>query len=144
MKNKDGSNIEYRQLIDKYTKSIATLNNLPGSGVIQWLSEEIYIGKKSLKYNSVDFIIGKFLTKNENLINFQTRDNVNLYIIGTFTNDFIPVAKVANALATFYLEMKVMPNLITISKKQFLSDTTATINKIRNGILIYDRERNIH
>lgn len=133
MKNKESSNIEYRQLIYKYTKNLDVLNNIQGSDVIRWLSKEIYDGKQSLKYNSVDFIIGKFLTKNDDLINFQKRDNVNLYIIGTFTNDFIPVTKVAKALATFYLEMKVMPNLITISKKQFLSDATAATSKINQS-----------
>lgn len=144
MKNQNQEPEEYRRIVDKYTKPLHTLQQVQGADVIRWLSEEIYHGKRNLKYNSVDFIIGKFLTRNDKLIDFKRYDHINLYILGTFTNEFVPVQKVADALATFYLEMKVMPNLITVSKKQFLKDTNAIISKIRNGILIYDRERNLY
>lgn len=144
MTNKPDTTLQYRQIIDKYTKKVDVLANVHGAGILRWLSDEIYYGKRNLKYNSVDFIIGKFLNKQERVIDFSKRSGVTIYIIGTFTNEFIPITKVADALSTFYLEMQVMPFLITISKKQFLADTNSAINKIRNGILIYDRERDLH
>lgn len=139
------SSVKYRQAIKTYTRSVESLQqNDPNASMIYWLSKEIYIGKRSLKYNSVDFIIGKFLTKQERVINFTKRRSVILYVIGTFINEFHPITKVAEAFAEFYLEMKVMPEIITITKSQFLADLNSSVRKINNGVLIYDRERNIH
>ena len=137
-------NLEYRDIIFNSTKSVEYLSQFENAGPILWLSEQIQMGKKDLKYNSVDFIICKLLNKKEKLINYKKRDYFNIYVIGTFRSEFIPTMKVAKSFAEFYLEMKVMPNIIPITKKSFLNNLKFSINKIRNGIIIYDRERNIH
>jgi len=136
--------LEYRQIVLNSTREVEYLNQFNNAGPIIWLAEQIQGGKRNLKYNSVDFIIGKLLSKDDRLINYQKRDFINIYVIGTFRSEFIPTMKVADALAEFYLEMRIMPNIITISKKEFLDNLRFSINKIRNGIIIYDRERNLH
>jgi hypothetical protein len=136
--------LEYRQIVLNSTREVEYLNQFNNAGPILWLAEQIRGGKRNLKYNSVDFIIGKLLTKDDRLINYQKRDFINIYVIGTFRSEFIPTMKVADALAEFYLEMRIMPNIITISRKEFLDNLRFSINKIRNGIIIYDRERNLH
>lgn len=136
--------LEYRQIVLNFTREVEYLNQFNNAGPIIWLAEQIQGGKRNLKYNSVDFIIGKLLTKDDRLINYQKRDFINIYVIGTFRSEFIPTMKVAEALAEFYLEMRIMPNIITISKKEFLDNLRFSINKIRNGIIIYDRERNLY
>lgn len=140
---KKKSDKSYREAVIQTTKSIDYLNNFNAGQSIYWLSQEIYDGKKKLNYNSVDFIVAKLLDRRGELINYKGKEFINLYIIGTFKNDFIPTYKVAQALATFYMEMKVIPNLITITKKEFISDPQI-ITRLKNGILIYDRERNLH
>lgn len=143
-KTKTDRNNDYREIVLNSTKPITFVNQFNNGQPLVWLAEQIQEGKKSLKYNSVDFIIGKFLNRNENLIDYYKKDFINIYVIGTFKSEFIPTMKVANAFAEFYLEMRVMPNIIPITKKEFLQNLSFSLTKIRNGILIYDRERNLH
>jgi len=141
---KQNRDLEYRTIILNSTKPIEFLYQFQDLGSIRWLAEQISSGKKDLKYNSVDFIIARLLTKKESLINYQRKMLIDFYVIGPFRTEFIPTMKVAEAFAEFYLEMRIMPNIITISKKDFLLNIKYSINKINNGIRIYDRERNLH
>ena len=137
-------NMEYRNIIINATKPIEYLDQYSDIGAFRWLAEQIGTGKKGLKYNSVDFIIARLLTRNESLINYQRKSQIDFYVIGTFRTEFIPIMKVAEAFAEFYLEMLVMPNIITISKRDFLFNLKYSLRKINNGIRIYDRERDLH
>lgn len=143
-KSKTGRNNDYRQIVLNSTKPIEFVNQFNNGQPILWLADQIRHGKKKLKYNSVDFIIGKILSKNERLIDYYKKDFINIYVIGTFKSEFIPTMKVADAFAEFYLEMRVMPNIIPITKKEFIGNLNFSVTKIRNGILIYDREGNLH
>jgi len=142
--SKPNQNIEYRNIILKATKPIEYLNQYSDIAAIRWLTEQISSGKKDLKYNSVDFIIARLLTRNESLIKYQRKSQIDFYVIGPFRTEFIPIMKVAEAFAEFYLEMLVMPNIITISKRDFLLNIKYSLRKINNGIRIYDRERDLH
>lgn len=135
---------DYREMVLSSTKPIEFVNQFDNGQPILWLAEQIKEGKKRLKYNSVDFIIGKLLNKNEKLIDYYRKDVINIYVIGTFKSELIPTMKVAEVFAEFYLEMRVMPNIIPITKKNFLENINFSLTKIRNGVLIYDRERNLH
>jgi hypothetical protein len=135
---------KYRDLVTNSTKPIEVVNNFPNGQPIAWLSEQIYNGKRKLNYNSVDFIVLKILNRKENLLDYGSLDFMNVIVIGTFKSEFIPTVKVAEAFAEFYLEMKVLPNIILMTKKEFFSNISLSINRIRNGVLIYDRERNLH
>jgi hypothetical protein len=139
------SDLKYREAVKKHTKGVEALSQLTtDSSLIYWLSKEIYAGKNKLRYNSVDFIVGKFLTRNETLVDFNKISKITIYVIGTFNNEFHPISKVAQALADFYLEMEVMPNLIPITKADFLAELNSSVKKINNGVVIYDRERNLY
>ena len=135
---------DYRAIVLKSTKPITFVKQFKNGQPIVWLVGQIQYSKELIKYNSIDFIIGKFLSRNERLLNYHKKDFINIYVIGTFKNEFIPTLKVAKAFADFYVEMLVMPNIIPISKKEFLENLNFSLTKIRNGILIYDRERNLH
>ncbi len=143
-KSKTDRNNDYREIVLNSTKPITFVNQFNNGQPLLRLAEQIQEGKKILKYNSVDFIIGKLLNRNESLIDYYKKDFINIYVIGTFKSEFIPTMKVADAFAEFYLEMRVMPNIIPITKKEFLENLNFSLTKIRNGILIYDRERNLH
>lgn len=134
----------YRNLIFDSAKSLDYLDQFPIGNSFRWLANEINNGKRSLKYDSVDFIVAKILNRNEQPLNFQKINQISLYVIGTFRSEFVPTLKVAEVLAEFYLEMGVLPNIFTITKKEFLGNPKSSLNKIRNGVIIYDRERNIH
>lgn len=145
MATKSGElNDRYRNTIRGYTKPVKYMEQFDNGGTVKWLANQIRDGARPLKYNSIDFIIGKFLDKRERLINYSHKDFINIYVIGTFRNEFIPTMKVAKALAEFYLEMRVMPNINIISKKNSLADPALLKTRIINGILIYDREGNLH
>ena len=135
---------DYRSLIFDSAKSLDYLDQFPIGNAFRWLANEIKNGKRNLKYDSVDFIVAKVLNRKEQPLNFQKVNQINIYVIGTFRSEFVPTMKVAEAFAEFYLEMRVLPNISTITKKEFLGNPKSSLNKIRNGVLIYDRERNIH
>ena len=144
LKSKLDRDNNYREIVLNATKPVTFVNQFNNGQPILWLAHQIEDGKNKLKYNSVDFIIGKLLNRNERLIDYYKKDFINIYVIGTFRSEFISTTKVADAFAEFYLEMRVMPNIIPISKKEFLENLNFSLTKIRNGILIYDRERNLH
>lgn len=144
MKGKKIQEHDYRNLIIDSTKPIEYLDKFPNGQIFTWLANEIKNGKRSLKYNSVDFIVIKLLNRKEELINYQKLDYINLYVIGTFRSEFIPTLKVAEALAEFYLEMRILPNIYTMTKKEFIENSNKSISRIKNGVLIYDREGNLH
>jgi hypothetical protein len=133
----------YRNSIIGITKPIEYVDKYPSGQSIRFLSDEIINGKRKLSHNSVDFMVAKLLDKKGNALELTNRDYLNIYVVGKFRSDFVPIIKVAEALAGFYIEMKILPNLISLTKNEILSDKRV-LEKLRNGILIYDRERSIH
>ena len=105
----------------------------------KWLSDSIKEGKKPLKSNSVDFIIIKILNRNLAIYKFQKKPSFDVYVIGTFRTFFTPTYNVAEAFAEFYLEMGILPNIISVPKRQLMENSKEYANKLRNGILIYER-----
>lgn len=110
-----------------------------GIDSFKWLSNSIKDGKKPLKTNSVDFIVIKILNRNLAIYKFQKKPSFDVYVIGTFRTFFTPTYKVAEAFAEFYLEMGILPNIISVPKKQLMENSKKYANKLRNGILIYER-----
>ncbi len=104
-----------------------------------WLSEQIYAGKAQLKINTVDFIIAKILQRNDQIYNFQKKLSFDLFVIGYFRKAFNPTYRVAEALTDFYLEMRILPNIIAIPKNVLMKAPKLFVNKFRNGVLIYER-----
>jgi hypothetical protein len=105
----------------------------------RWLAESITEGKRRLKFNSVDFIIIKVLNRNLGVYRFDKKPSFDVYVIGTFRSFFNPTFKVSQAFAEFYLEMGVLPNIISVPKKELMENTKEYANKLRNGILLYER-----
>lgn len=117
--------------IDQYHKE--------GIEPFRWLGESITEGKRRLKFNSVDFIIIKVLNRNLGVYRFDKKPSFDVYVIGTFRSFFNPTFKVSQAFAEFYLEMGVLPNIISVPKKELMENTKEYANKLRNGILLYER-----
>ena len=105
----------------------------------KWLANSIQEGKRPLKNDTVDFIVLKILNKNLALYRFDKKPLFDVYVIGTFRTYFHPAYNVAQAFAEFYLEMGVLPNIISVPKKELMENTKEYANKLRNGILIYER-----
>ena len=104
-----------------------------------WLSNSIRNGKVNLKINTVDFIIIKILDRNHNVYKFKTKQSFDVYVIGSFRKFFNPTLKVAEAFADFYLEMGILPNIISIPKHIYIKNIKHFHSKLRNGVLIYER-----
>lgn len=105
----------------------------------QWLSNEIYSGKKALKNNSVEFIIAKILNQYKNVNNrIYQREYFDLYVIGSFRKTFKPTYNVAQSLAEYYLEVGIMPNVICIPKHVLIKNSVF-FNKLKNGVILYER-----
>jgi hypothetical protein len=107
-------------------------------GSFKWLSNEIYKGKSPLKTNTVHFIIAKILTKNLQGFDIRKRDSFNVFVIGEFRKSFTPVLKVAEAFATFYREIGVLPNIIPMPKS-VLSKNKELLSRLKNGVVLYER-----
>ena len=130
--------IEYRELVIGNTIPISQCNQNE-IGPFKWLSDSIIEGKAPLKINSVDFIIIKILNRNKQVYKFNRKFEFDVYVIGSFRKLFNPTFMVAQSFADFYLEMGILPNVISVPKHIFLKNTKEYSNKIRNGILIYER-----
>jgi hypothetical protein len=107
-------------------------------GIFKWLSSEIYEGKAALKANSIQFIVAKILTRKGQTLDLRKREYFNIYVIGDFRKSFTPVIRVAEAFANFYIEMGVMPNIIPLPKS-ILLENKDLLNKLNNGVLLYER-----
>lgn len=129
---------DYRQLIKDAVTPIQDLE-LQELDQFRWLSESIQYGKAPLKSNTVDFIIIKVLNKRGNVFNFHKKQSFDVYVIGSFRKYFTPTLRVAEAFAEFYLEMAILPNIISVPKHRFLRDLNRYQKKIENGILVYER-----
>lgn len=103
------------------------------------LAESIREGKAKLNINTVDFIVLKILNKNGNVYRFERKHTFDVYVFGTFRKHFNPTYKVAEAFAEFYLEMGILPNIIPVPKHILMKNPKEFVNKIRNGVLIYER-----
>lgn len=105
----------------------------------RWLSDSMIEGKRSLNINTVDFIVIKILDRKLGVYRFYKKPSFDVYVIGTFRTYFNPIFKVAQAFAEFYLEMGILPNIISVPKKELMDNTKEYANKLRNGILLYER-----
>ena len=130
--------VTYQQLIigntipiDKYMQE--------GIEPFKWLANSIQEGKRPLKINTVDFIVLKILNRNLAVYKFGKKPLFDVYVIGTFRTYFTPAFSVAQAFADFYLEMGILPNIISVPKKELMENKKEYANKLRNGILIYER-----
>ncbi len=129
---------EYKELILNNTVNIRDVMD-EGISVFRWLSDSIYQGKYPLKMNTVDFIIAKILNRQKQLYRFRRKYSFDVYVLGTFRKTFNPTYRVAEAFADFYLEMKILPNIISIPRHIFMKAPKVFINKIRNGVILYER-----
>lgn len=130
--------MEYREIINNYTTPINQVD-YENIGPFIWLSNSIREGKENLTSNTVDFIIIQILDKNNNPYKFKRKKSFDVYVIGTFREYFNPTLEVAEAFSDFYLEMGILPNIISVPKNYFLEREKYYSKKIKNGILIYDR-----
>ena len=130
---------KYRDLILGNVVSLDEISR-EGREPFLWLSKQIYEGKSILKVNTVDFVVAKILDSKGRIYKFsRKRRYFDVYVIGTFRKVFRPTYYVAEALADFYLEMNVLPNIIAIPKHMFMKDARRYTNRIRGGVLLYER-----
>lgn len=130
---------EYRDLV---LGNVIFLEDIPqvDLGPFVWLSDQIYDGKLALRVNTVDFIVAKILNTKGGIYKFnRKRRSFDVYVIGTFKKVFQPTYRVAEALTDFYLEMAILPNIIAVPKHIFMKDTIGFVNRIRGGVLLYER-----
>lgn len=129
---------QYNEIIKNNTISLDQVfdNRI---GTFRWLSEMIYEGKYPLKINTVDYIIAKILNKKKNIYDLKRKEFFDVFVIGSFRTTFTPTLKVAESFADFYLEMKVLPNIIAVPKSIFIKNSMIYTNKIRNGVVLYER-----
>lgn len=126
--------IEY---IKGSTRPIKQINDNFIDG-FKWLSNEIYEGKTPLKSNSVQFIIVKVLSRKGKTIDISQKDFFIVYVVGDFRKSFTPILRVAEAFASFYSEMGVLPKIIPLPK-YILKRDKEQLCKVKNGVLIYER-----
>jgi len=129
---------EYRDLILSNTIRIEEVQD-NFIKPFNWLAESIREGKAKLNINTVDFIVLKILNENGNVYRFERKYTFDVYVFGTFRKHFNPTYKVAEAFAEFYLEMGILPNIIPVPKPISMKNPKEFVNKIRNGVLIYER-----
>jgi hypothetical protein len=128
------------EIIDYIRNSTISLSDIDDSyiSIFKWLSAEIYEGKAPLKTNSVQFIIAKILTRQRQTVDIRTRSQFDVYVVGDFQRTFSPVLRVAEAFATFYSEIGVLPNIIPLPKHRLKKDK-GLLNKLKNGVILYER-----
>lgn len=133
-----GKKKDYRELILSNTIKIEEVqDNLIGP--FQCLAESIREGKAKLRINTVDFIVLKILNKKGRVYTFNKKYTFDVFVFGTFRKFFNPTYRVAEALASFYLEMGILPNIIAVPKHILMKNPKEFVNKFRNGVLIYER-----
>lgn len=125
----------------KYIRDVSVpLHAIEGRYVdtFRWLSDEIYQGKALIETNSVQFIIAKVLNRQHQIRDISRKDSFTVYVVGSFKKSFIPVQRVAEAFANFYIEMGVLPNIIPISQSTLVNHPEL-LPQIKYGILLYER-----
>lgn len=128
---------QYRQIVKSRTK---TASQLGGSlTFLSNLSEEIQKGKIDLKTNSVEFMVAKILNKRGDQIDLFRKGYFDLFVLGEFKKSFQPTIKVAEALASFYLEYQILPRLVPVPQAVALQSLERFSRTIENGVLIYER-----
>lgn len=129
-----------QELIDHIKNVTHPVDNIEGdfANSFQWLSNEIYMGKDPLNSNSVHFIIVNILNRQHKTRDIRRQDYFNVYVVGEFRKTFTPVFKVAEALAIFYSEIFVLPNIIPLPKHLLKKDKDL-LQKLKNGVVIYER-----
>jgi hypothetical protein len=128
------------EVIEYIKHSTRPLNQIEDNfiGSFKWLSEEIYAGKAPLKSNSVQFIIAKILSRNGQTMDIRKKDFFIVYVVGDFKKSFTPVLRVAEAFASFYSEMGILPNIVPLPK-HILKKDKELLHKVKNGVVIYER-----
>jgi hypothetical protein len=128
------------EVVDYIKKSSRSIEQIDDTLIDNFkrLSSDIYEGKAPLKINSVQFIIAKIFSKEGHLIDIRKKDFFLVYVIGDFKKTFRPVLKVAEAFASFYSEIGILPNIIPIPK-HILKKDKDFLHKLKNGVIIYER-----
>ena len=129
---------DYTGIIKNLTIPVEKFKDDNNIQPFKWLSDEIYEGKAPLKLNTVQFIVVKILNTKNQSYNLKNKQSFDVYVIGDFRKTFNPVLRVAEAFASFYLEMGILPNIISIPK-HILKDNKELLYKLKNGVLIYER-----
>lgn len=131
---------EFAHFVKKYTYNLDELkSNSNYLGNFKWLSESIQTGKSNLKINTVDFIVIKILNRKNDIVNLSRQNSFDVFVLGSFKKYFTTTYKVAQTFSDFYLKMGILPNIISVPRHIFLSNKNIYLNRIRNGVLIYER-----
>jgi hypothetical protein len=128
------------QLIDYIRNTTVPINDIDDNfiSIFKWLSNEIYEGKASLKTNSIQFIIIKILTPQGQSMDIKRSNHFKVYVVGQFKKTFNPVLRVAEAFATFYSEIGILPIIVPIPK-HILKQDRKLLYKLKNGVILYER-----
>lgn len=128
----------YKEII---TENIIRIENISdiNIGPYEWLAQSIQANKEKIRIETIDYIIVKILNRNKMISTLRRKSSFDVFVIGSFRKYFSATEKVANLFSEFYLEMGVLPNIIVIPKSIFIKYTNNYINKIKNGVLIYER-----
>jgi len=134
-----------RDYLDPVHEVAIPIEQLPYAdvGLFGWLSESIYYGKAPLRINTVHLIVANILDPQRKIRHFKRRPTFDLYVFGSFRKGFQPTEKVAEALADFYLETSILPNIIPVPKHLFIREVESFTRKLRRGVIIYERRRSI-
>lgn len=130
--------LTYQELVLKNTIPIEGFEKR-GIEPFKHLSRQMTNRINPLKFKTIDYIIVRVLNRNLNVYNFESKASFDVYVIGTFRTFFNPTLEVAKSFAEFYLEMGILPNVITVPKKELLENAQKYSNKLKNGILLYER-----
>lgn len=105
---------------------------------LKFISNEINESKYILQNKSIHFIVLKMFNERWKNIHINDKDFFDVYIIGDFKKVFKPTLTVAKALARFYSEIGILPNLIAVSK-EILRQDKDMLDRLKNGVNIYER-----
>lgn len=120
-------------------------------GVYNLISEGLRQNITSLEeLKSVDFILVENFYKNYQRQGYNNtpvltkpQDSINVLVLGNFDKDFPIIWEVSEIFADFYLEFLVLPIIKTVSHELFLEKSRSYTKKIKNYVIVYDRERGI-
>jgi len=129
---------DYSDIIKDNTLKIDQIDDI-NVGPFKWLHEIIQQKKDKIKIDNIDYIIIKILNRNKKISRWKEKYFFDVIVIGTFRKSFSPTEKVSILLSDFYLEMGILPNLIVLPKSIFIKNIQHYLNKIKNGVLIYER-----
>jgi hypothetical protein len=134
--------LHHRQEILANTEHISNLTD-GNAEKFKVLSQRIHYSKNGLETKNVVYIIIQILNQKGEIYAFKQKKSFEFWVIGSYKRIFQPTKMISDALSEFFLEHTIIPEIKAVPISDFNLNSKFYIDKLKRGVIIYDREKGI-